>query len=375
MLLTISLTSTTMTGTIMLTSNVATQINVSQKTALGYLTMYNVTYDSGDGTKNSAIYTYNITQTNVTKDSVNCYELKLSIGVGTPKRKTHARIVGTATVMIAGEEQWRSLSDLRLVHKYETETNVPIVVTVNTEVYYRNYIGYPGWPYKVGQNWTYEAYYVPSSSLVSSWADEWLARVVSNSSIVTVGNVNYTCYQVVHTITSTGTSTPPGKGVGGTITDYWITNGTLPVPVKIVDQANFVGQENRTIMYNPLNLAKTDGLAVNGHVTVGGTINYTISFSNAKNIYKIHNVTITDNLPPANQTTFISASNGGICQAGIVVWKVGNVTAGSGPYSVWVLVRVQYVSSEITIINKATIASNETLPTTAWACTKCVPPS
>lgn len=234
-----------MVSTLTLASNLAMQIDGIQEVTLGNLTVYDVDYDSGDGIMNSATYIYNVTQKNVIKDLVTCFRLRLSISEGPPNRKTNAPIVGTAIVTIAGEEQWRSESDLRLVHKYAIQTNVPIVGTVRTEVYYRNYNGYPGWPYKVGQNWTYEVFYDPDSFLVGDWLDKWSAKVVSDSTVVTVGSTNYTCYVVVHTITSTGASPPPGGGVGSTITEYWIANRKLPVPVKMVDQANFIGREIR----------------------------------------------------------------------------------------------------------------------------------
>jgi hypothetical protein len=210
-------------------------------------TKFSVDYDSGDGTANSATYIYNVVQKNVLKDSVTCFKLELSIGDGTPIRKTHAPLVGLAKIQIAGDEQWRSEADLRLVHKYVTQTNVPIVGTIHANVYYQNYSNYPGWPYIVGQTWNYRVFTKPDSFLAKSWTDLWSAQVVSNSTVVIVGGTSYTCSEVVHTIISTDASISPGIGVGGTIIEYWITSGILPVPVKVIDKANFFGEEVRVV--------------------------------------------------------------------------------------------------------------------------------
>ena len=119
------------------------------------------------------------------------------------------------------------------------------------------------------------------------------------------------------------------------------------------------------ISYNPLDLVKEDGLANDEYVTPGGTINYAISFNNSRNAYEVHNVTIIDNLPL--ETEFISASDSGTYDLSThsVTWKVGTVAAEAESYSVTLIVRVKSdTTSGITIINNATIDSDETPPTT-----------
>lgn len=206
---------------------------------------YAVDYQSGDGIVNGATYTYAITQTGSSKDSVICFKSELQVSDGTPKRKTYAPIVRTAIVTIAKEDQWRSEADFRLVHKYVTQTNLPIVGTLSSDVYYRDYSGYPGWPYALNQTWSYKVFTSPSHWLVRSWTDSWSAKVVSDAVEVMVGAINYTCFEVVHTITATDASPSPGSGVGGTIIEYWIKSGILSVPVKEIDESNFVGREIR----------------------------------------------------------------------------------------------------------------------------------
>lgn len=228
---------------ILVLSNVMFSVNVTSIT-LGNQIKYNVDYNSGDGIVNSATYTYNVKQIGVTKDSVPCFELKLSISNGTPIRKTHVPVMETVTVKVSDEDQWRSEADLQLIHKYVVGTNVPIVGKVYEDVSYQDYSNYSGLPYAVGQNWTYTTFTSLSSWLVQgSYTDWWSVKVVSDSAIVSVGGTNYTCYEVVHTITSTDAYMSPGDGVGSTITEYWITNGILLVPLKVVDRSNYIGQE------------------------------------------------------------------------------------------------------------------------------------
>lgn len=121
--------------------------------------------------------------------------------------------------------------------------------------------------------------------------------------------------------------------------------------------------------YNPLGLTKDDDVADDDCVTPGDSITYTICYSNTtdpvlKN-YEVHNVTITDDLPA--ETSYTSASGGGTYNSGThtVTWNIGDLTAMDPGDCVTLVVEVGSTASPGgTIINPATIDSDETPPTT-----------
>jgi uncharacterized repeat protein (TIGR01451 family) len=133
------------------------------------------------------------------------------------------------------------------------------------------------------------------------------------------------------------------------------TTGDIGDPTGIV----VPGKE---ISYNPLNLSKDDGLG-GACVSPGGTITYTISYTNA-NTYDVTGVTITDTLPP--EVTFVSCTGGGSHSGSTVTWNIGTITAGASG-SVTLTVQVNLGTPPGTnIINYATINGAEpgTGPTT-----------
>jgi hypothetical protein len=168
-----------------------------------------------------------------------------------PKRKVNAVIVGSTEVTLAGEEIWRGQSDLRIVHRKVMQKNLPIVNTAVTQVTYSGYENYPGWPYHLGDSWTYEESYKTDVPLQPSWTDTFRANVVADDAIVEMGGVQYQCFKVVHTLIATTNKTPPGGGVGSTVIEYWYKDGKSIGPVKVEDSLDFRGTETQTLIGKP----------------------------------------------------------------------------------------------------------------------------
>ena len=102
-----------------------------------------------------------------------------------------------------------------------------------------------------------------------------------------------------------------------------------------------------------LKVTKTDGMA---SAQPGQTLIYTVTISNAGN-QGATGVTLTDTLP-AN-TTFVSASDGGVFAAGVVTWNIGSLAAGA---SVTRLVEVQVnnpVPAGVTSITNTATATDD----------------
>lgn len=115
----------------------------------------------------------------------------------------------------------------------------------------------------------------------------------------------------------------------------------------------------RAISYNPMNLTKSDGLAPGQTVSPGSNINYTLSFQNG-NPNPVTGVVVTDTLPP--QTTFVSASDGGILSGNTVTWNIGTVASGASR-SVTLVVQVNAgTPGGTTITNQCSIDSDQTGP-------------
>jgi len=118
----------------------------------------------------------------------------------------------------------------------------------------------------------------------------------------------------------------------------------------------------KEISYNPLNLAKDDGLAAGACVSPGDTITYTISYSNG-NPTNVTGVTLTDTVP--SELT-VTDTGGGTQSGNTVTWNIGTLTTGqSGSKTLTVTVN-SGVTPGSTIDNAATINGNEpnTGPTT-----------
>jgi uncharacterized repeat protein (TIGR01451 family) len=115
------------------------------------------------------------------------------------------------------------------------------------------------------------------------------------------------------------------------------------------------------VSYNPLNLAKDDGL---GGATVlpGQTYTYTISYDNVGNNNPVTGVVIVDTLP--SEVSYVSNTGGGIYAAGppeTVTWNIGGLAANDPGGSVTVTVQVNAgVPPGTTITDICSIDSDQT---------------
>ena len=110
-----------------------------------------------------------------------------------------------------------------------------------------------------------------------------------------------------------------------------------------------------------LTIHKDDG--VTQCVNPGDTFTYTISYQNTGAI-GVHNVVITDTLPGG--VTYVSCTGGGIYNVGppeTVTWNIGTISVGTSG-SVTVTVTVNAGTEGTTLLNFATIDSDETQPRT-----------
>src|SRR5207247_1558561 len=105
-------------------------------------------------------------------------------------------------------------------------------------------------------------------------------------------------------------------------------------------------------------------------VAAGGTITYTLGYSNTGNSGAT-GVVLSDTIPV--NTTFVSATGGGALSAGIVTWSIGSLAAG-GSGSVQLVVRVASPLANGTVITDGTysIDSIETAPISGVAITTIV---
>ncbi|PYT16814.1 MAG: hypothetical protein DMF51_03810, partial [Acidobacteria bacterium] len=105
-------------------------------------------------------------------------------------------------------------------------------------------------------------------------------------------------------------------------------------------------------------------------VAAGGTITYTLSYSNSGNSGAT-GVILSDTVP-AN-TTFVSAAGGGSLAAGVVTWSIGSVAAGTSG-SVTLTLRVNTPLANGTVITNSafSIDSVETAPVSGTAITTTV---
>src|SRR5207247_917698 len=108
-------------------------------------------------------------------------------------------------------------------------------------------------------------------------------------------------------------------------------------------------------------------------VAAGGTITYTLGYSNTGNSGAT-GVVLSDTIPV--NTTFVSATGGGALSAGIVTWSIGSLAAGASA-SVQLVVRVASPLANGTVITDGTysIASVDTAPVSGSAITATVTPA
>lgn len=203
---------------------------------------YLVTYDSGDDVVNESTYTVMVAETDVVIDSETCLYTVTEMDP-LPERKVHARIVGTTKVTLAADEIWRRQEDLHILRKQAMQVNLPIVNTAITRITYSEYENSPGWPYSMGDSWTYNVYNEPDTSLQPKWNDTYRAEVVADDAVVVAADVEYECFKVVHTLIETESSIPGGGGIGSTRTEYWANTGLSIAPIKVENTITYIGTE------------------------------------------------------------------------------------------------------------------------------------
>ena len=209
---------------------------------------YLVSYDSGDGdVVNESTFTLKVAETDVLVGNDTCF-YTVTVMDPYPVRKVHAIIVGTTKVTLATEEIWRSQEDLRVIQQEAMQINLPLVGTAITDQTFSGYEGYPGWPYSLGDSWTYEVFSDPDTPLQPNWTDTYQAEVVADDAVVVAAGVEYECFEVVYTLIATEQSTPGGAGVGSTRTEYWPNSGKSIAPIKIEGAISYMGIESRIMV-------------------------------------------------------------------------------------------------------------------------------
>ena len=208
-------------------------------------TVYSVTYESGDGLCDISTFTRKVIEEGVEEDSQICFH-QVTIYDPYPYRRGNT-ILGSITARIGSEEVWRNQADLRVVKIIGLETDVPIVNTVKLTATLSQYVNYPGWPYHLGDSWTYQVLCESDSSLQPSWTDSFQADVVSDNALVPVGDRQYRCFEVVHTLIATTNQHSSGSGIGGTLIEYWDSERKMIGPIKVVNSVTFEGTEIQTV--------------------------------------------------------------------------------------------------------------------------------
>lgn len=207
--------------------------------------VYSVTYDSGDGLTDNSTFTRKVIETGVKEESQICFH-EVTVYDPYPRRRVSS-ILGSMTFKLGTEEVWRDQGDLRVVEKMSLETDLPVLNTLKMISTYSQYVDYPGWPYHLGDSWTYQELATPDSPLQKAWTNTWRADVVSDNAMVQVGDKQYQCFEIVYTLTDSTNPRPGGAGIGGTITEYWYSGGKTIGPIKQVDSLNYMGNEIQTI--------------------------------------------------------------------------------------------------------------------------------
>jgi hypothetical protein len=203
---------------------------------------YVVSYDSGDGVANDCEFMLKAELIDITESSERCLHTVAVIDPY-PERKFNAAILGTAKAKIGTSETWRSEDDLRVLRSQGMLVDAPLVNTMVTSAAYSGYDGYPGWPYNLGDSWTYEVFCDPDTFLQAEWTASLHAEVVADDVVVSVGDVEYECFKVVHTLVGTTLGTPSGAGVGSTFVEYWPKDCRSIAPIKVQDYSSYIGIE------------------------------------------------------------------------------------------------------------------------------------
>ncbi len=155
-----------------------------------------------------------------------------------------------------------------------------------------------------------------------------------------------------------------GPGAGGTRTlvvqvDSPLTDGT--VLLNSATLANNLGDsvvaaQNTTVQSAPvLSLSQSDSP---DPVVAGSQVTYTLNYSNASGANETAlAATITDTLP--SNTTFVSASDGGLEASGVVTWTLGNLTPGASGIRTLVIQVNSPMANGTLLTNSATIQDSQ----------------
>src|SRR5207249_3983809 len=221
------------------------------------------------------------------------------------------------------------------------------------------------------------------------------ANLTYTLSYTNTGNANATAILLTNTIPANTAFVSAGSGtLSGSVVTWSIgslaagASGSVQLVVRVTTPlANGTVITNSTFSIASLQTAPVSGTAITTTVTsapvltvsatdapdpvaAGGTITYTLSYSNSGNTGAT-GVMINDTVP-AN-TTFVSATAGGSLAAGVVTWSIGSLAAGASG-SVQLVVRVNTPLATGTVITDGTfsIDSVETALVTGAAITTTV---
>ena len=221
------------------------------------------------------------------------------------------------------------------------------------------------------------------------------ATLTYTLSYANTGNADATSIRVTDTIPANTTFVSAGSGtLSGSVVTWSIASlaagasGTVQLAVRVASPL-----ANGTVIHNQTySVASAQTSAVNGiddtttvtsapvlavsatdapdPVAAGGTITYTLAYSNTGNSGATA-VVLSDTVPV--NTTFVSVTGGGTLSAGVVTWSIGALAAG-GSGSVTLTVRVNSPLANGTVITDGTysIDSTETAPVNGSAITTTV---
>lgn len=221
-----------------------------------------VDYSSSSGT-------WTLTETGTEDDvstsylsNVDCFYTEATFNGGIDRSVTYP--LNSAITMISMKE-WRSVEDLRVVKVFAvTDT---IIGLAESWRYYRYLSGDAGWPYEVGDTWTYREYTVSAFN----WNDTWTVNVTGTENI-DVNGTQIPCYVVKHTWSGTNRLfKSPSNTVK--LTEWWPISGKTIKPLKRVDSISYKYTETWTASNaDPMPPAGTaPTVATNAASSVGGT--------------------------------------------------------------------------------------------------------
>lgn len=155
-------------------------------------------------------------------------------------------------------------------------------------------------------------------------------------------------------------TTTGNAGTGGTDTIIVFDSSLAVLKNDIGNVGNPTGIAipRAQISFNPLNFSKTGSPAP---VTSGNDLTYTLCYDNTANATAVNNVVITDDFPGG--TTFVSATGPFSTTPTTITWSISSVPAGAAQVCYNLVVNVTAPDGS-TIVNVATIDSDETPPTT-----------